>query len=239
MGGRRGACVEENAGWERRILGRAAAGGVLGAFTGTWLALSRRQPLLATSFATSTNVALAASLYGVCQETLRVLTCQDGPVNSVFAGGLAGYALGMVQHGRGKGPAVGAAIFATAGGVCHALDARGFGVGSVGESALRAVALVEARPPASTPGDEDGEMPWYERWLPIRKLDPDEYDNHHQQQELKNAYGTGQIGHQEYQARMADLQMDAFMRKQERRGHTKGGSAGKDWVPKEEERALP
>lgn len=209
--------MEENAGWERRLAGRAAAGGLVGGAAGTWLAVARRTPLGATAGATACNATLAAVLYGAVVEALRVATCQDGPLNSVVAGGLAGYALGLAQHGPGRGPRAGSVFFAIAGGMCHAADARGISVGRAAEAALRAVSLLDG----PTGGTDDanaanGVAPWYERWLPIRKLDAAEYDNHRQQAELKNAYGTGQLDPEEYRARMAQLQMEAFMRKRSR-----------------------
>lgn len=213
--GRRGACIEENAGWERRIGGKVLAGVVVGIGAGAWLAVFRHRPLLRTAAATSASVAVTASLYGASQETLRVLTCQDGPVNSVFAGGISGWALGLAHHGPGRGPKAGALLFASAGALCHTLDARGLNFGAFAQWAASSTGLIE-RPATDSEDPGTTADPWYVAWLPIRKLDPDEYDNFHAQQELKNSYGTGEIEQGEYEARLSQLQVEAFMRKKDR-----------------------
>lgn len=216
---RRGSCAEENAGWEDRLRAKAVAGSVAGIGAGLVLSATRHRPVLSTTALTGINVAVASGVFGLFQETFRMLTCRDSPLNSVFAGGCAGYLLGFIQHGRGKGPPVASFTFAALGGVCHHLDDRGFNPAPAVRGLLESLDLIDGgcRPAEnqSRQGD-DGGLKWFERWLPIRKLTEEEYDNVKRQQELKEAYGTGCIDPEYYNAEISKLQHQAAMMKHRR-----------------------
>ena len=215
MGGRRGTCKEEIAGWEDRVKGKAAAGGIGGLAGGLVLSAVKNLPVFRTAILTASNVAIAGGLFGTFQETFRMLTCQDSPLNSVYAGGFAGYLLGLVQHGPGRGPPVSAFTFAVLGGMCHVLDDRGIRAAPAARAVLESLDLIEVKDGGVSAGSaDDGEaLKWFERWLPIRQLTDEEYENVKKQQALKEAYGMGEIEHADYKAEMEALQLEAAVRK--------------------------
>lgn len=214
--------MEEVAGWEGRVKGKAAAGAACGIVGGLVLSAVRHRPPLSTTLHTGVNVAIASGLFASLQEAFRMATCQDSILNSIYAGGCSGYLLGLLQHGRGKGPAVSSFVFASLGGLCHFLDDRGVRVGPAARSVLETLDLMEKNPDqgagASGSGQES-EMKWFERWLPIRKLTEEEYENVQKQQELKESYAAGKIELQAYQAALGELQIEAAIRKQKQMFH--------------------
>ena len=197
---------------------KAAAGSAVGLMAGLFLSMVQHRPVMSTSFFTMLNTGTAAGVFGGFQESFRMLTCKDSPVNSAFAGGCAGYLLGLLQHGRGRGPPVAAVTFATLGSLCHYLDDRGIRASSMTRGALEALDLLEPDGDRkNSTADDPNEEKWFERWLPIRKLTEEEYVNVTAQHELKDAYGTGQISTEEYQEKMEKLVFEAAMIKHRRR----------------------
>eukprot|EP00951_Prasinocladus_malaysianus_P020101 scaffold163961_cov44-Prasinocladus_malaysianus.AAC.2 len=95
MASRRGSCIDEIVGWEGRAARKAAAGAVLGAFAGMVACAFRPSLGTAGSAAmyTAASSAVALGAYSCTQEAFRALTCQDSPMNSLFAGGITGNSL--------------------------------------------------------------------------------------------------------------------------------------------------
>jgi hypothetical protein len=219
--GRSGVCLEEAAGWEDRVKLKAISGSAVGAFAGLVLSVVRHRPVMSTTLFTALSTGTATCVFGGFQEGFRMLTCKESPVNSVFAGCCAGYMLGLLQHGRGKGPPVAAATFAALGGLCHHLDDRGISASDMARSVLQALDLLDPvggdDSASVVAADDDGDAKWFERWLPIRKLTEEEFVNVTAQHEVKDAYGTGKISTEDFHAKMEKLLFEAAMIKHQRR----------------------
>lgn len=110
-------------GWQGRLQAKIAAAGVGGTLAGAVLAVLQQKQLLASSLGTAASCMICVGGFAVCQETSRLLRCEDSPANSVVAGAASGALLLGLQ--RGKNASLPAAIVCgSAAGIAHILDER-------------------------------------------------------------------------------------------------------------------
>jgi len=205
--------VAEIEGWERRVGGRCILGGVLGGVSGVLYATLSCRPKLSTAALVGANFAISSGLYSSLQESFRMMTCQESPMNSIFAGGCAGYLLGLAQYGKSRLPVAAACGFALLGGLTHCLDDAGFGAKRGFSKLLQTFDLIE-KDAISDPDVVASEAPpWFERWLPLRKLTDEEYAIVKKQQDLKDAYGVGDIDTEEFHSAMTEAMIESALLK--------------------------
>lgn len=180
-------CPDVTAGWQRRVLGLTGGAGLAGAGVGSLLALLYAAPIPRYAVGTAASCALAGAIFASLREAARAARCADSPLNAGLAGGGAGYALTVIHTGspaRGAGvglvaaPLAAAAAAATA----HLGGRRGIlrpllesaGLLDLDADARAERAAVEVAATAAAVEAASQPLPLYVRWLPIRRLTPDE-----------------------------------------------------------------
>lgn len=110
-------------GWQGRLQTKLATAGVGGTLVGAALSVLQQGPFLRYAFGTAASWVICVGGFAVCQETSRLLRCDDSAANSIVAGAATGALLLGLQ--RGKNASLPAAIVCgSAAGAWHVLDDR-------------------------------------------------------------------------------------------------------------------
>lgn len=169
-------------GWEKRIGAKTAVAGAAGTLTGSVLAILRQASLMQYSIGMGASMAFCIGVYGSLVEVMRRLRCKDDTLNSIVAGSAAAYTLVGIHQGDRRKATAAAIYCGAAAGLAHAADSY-FGVSQMlrPQTQAEAAAAAAAEQRAAEPyrGLQEGEVPpWWERWLPIRRMSEDEWQQH-------------------------------------------------------------
>ncbi|KAL3157014.1 hypothetical protein ABBQ38_001265 [Trebouxia sp. C0009 RCD-2024] len=87
-------------GWQSRLQAKILTAGVVGAFTGAVLSVLQQKRFFKHSLGTAASCMVCVGGFAACQETSRLLRCEDSAANSVVAGAATGALLLGLQRGR-------------------------------------------------------------------------------------------------------------------------------------------
>eukprot|EP00884_Botryococcus_braunii_P003322 jgi/Botrbrau1/12991/Bobra.384_1s0016.2 len=182
---------EASVGWSNRFLQKVSVAGGAGTGAGLLLASLSGAPAARFAVTTAASFSIVMAIFSGVQESVRFLQCQDNVVNSMLGGGVAAFAATRI-HGGNPAMARSVALYGGllgAGGHWWAdrhpnwlrgllyrldlLDDDGtIGKRNVPPEPTGPIAL-EDLPPDSLMLPQEQRKGW-KRWLPIRKLTPEE-----------------------------------------------------------------